>query len=207
MSLAWFSMIAPGNYRYEIRRGSDLIAVEEDVFEAGAIKGVRRAVNGSDVYEATATLDGNGRIAQVTARYSRGPFSRSATYDAGEEFMRGNVNAVGGRTVETAKLGRFREVDAGLVLFKALIVAHVRERAQSHWTGRVVTIDPGTLVARSQKQTCRRKPGTDNIFFYEPRMGDSEEIAIDERGVILNIRDDAGTKIVLAPSRADASNR
>lgn len=190
-------MIAPGRYLYEIHRGNELIATEEDRFADGELSGIRRPAGGSDVFEASAKLNEEGQVVAVTARYSRGPFSRSAAYEAGEEFLRGTVNAMGGRTVETAKLGRFREVDAGLVLFRALIIAHLRARGQTRWTGRVVAIDPKTLVARSQKQTCRRKDALERVFIYEPRMGDSEEIEIDDAGRIVRIADNGGQRVIL----------
>ena len=190
-------MIAPGRYLYEIHRGNELIATEEDRFADGELSGVRRLSGGSDVFEASAKLDQQGQVVKITARYSRGPFSRSASYEAGEEFMRGTVKALGGRTVETAKLGRYREVDSGLVLFRALIIAHLRARGQARWTSRVVAIDPKTLVAHSQKQTCRRKEAHEHVFIYEPRMGDSEEIEIDDDGRIVRIVDNGGQRIVL----------
>ena len=189
-------MIAAGLYRYEIRRGPDLLAVEEDRYTDGELSGIRRSAAGSDLFEASAKLDAEGQVMAVTARYSRGPFSRTAQYDASGDFMRGIVSAVGGRSAEGAKLGRFREVDAGLVLFKALIVARLLARGQSRWTGRVVAIDPGTLVARSQKQTCR-KGARERVFIYEPRMGDSEEIEIDESGRIVRITGNSGQQVEL----------
>jgi hypothetical protein len=190
-------LIPAGVYRYEIRRGAEVIATEEDRFEYGEISGTRRSAVSSDLFEATARLGADGTIASVTARYSRGPFKRSASYEAVEEFIRGQVSAVGGRTVETAKLGRFREIDAGLVLFKAIIVAHVRERGSSRWTGRVAMIDPSTLVARSHKQTCRRKDEASDVFIYEPRMGDVDEIQTDAEGRIVAISSNNGNRVVL----------
>lgn len=190
-------LIVPGEYRYQIRRGPDLVAIEEDRAEPGHISGTRRLPNSSDLFEAHADLDEEGRVIRVTARYSRGPFSRNASYEASDDFMRGSVSAMGGRTIETAKLGRFREVDAGLVLFRTLIVGHMRARGQTRWTGRVVTIDPSTLVARTGKQTCRVKE-KDRVFIYEARMGDSEEIEIDEAGTIVRIRDNRGQAVELA---------
>jgi hypothetical protein len=50
-------------------------------------------------------------------------------------------------------------------------------------TSRVATIDPSTLTAQTHKKTCRRKDAHERIFIYEPRMGDAEEIEIDEAGV------------------------
>src|SRR5262249_10229683 len=150
-------MIPVGQYIYEIRRGNDLIASEEDRFSNREIGGIRRFIGSSDRFEATAALDENDMVARITARYSRGPFSRSAAYEANSDFLRGTVSAVGSRTVETAKLGRYREVDCGLVLFRALMIAHTRARGQIRWTSRVATIDPSTLTAQTHKKTCRRK--------------------------------------------------
>lgn len=191
------ALIAPGEYRYEIRRGPELLAIEEDRAAPGHISGTRHSPNSSDRFEANADLDEEGRVIRVNARYSRGPFSRSASYEAREDFMRGSVSAMGGRSIETAKLGRFREVDAGLVLFRTLIVAHMKARGLTRWTGRVVAIDPSTLVARSSKQTCRLKQAGGRVFIFEPRMGDREEIETDEAGTIVRISDTRGQVIVL----------
>jgi len=190
-------MIPSGEYNYEIRCGRDLVATEDDCFSNNGISGIRRFIGSSDSFEATAALDENGMVERVTARYSRGPFSRSATYQADNDFIRGTVSAMGGRTVETAKLGRYREIDCGLVLFKALMIAHTRARGQSRWTSRVATIDPNTLTAQTHKKTCRQKDEHERIFIYEPRMGDVEEIEIDEAGRIVRIVDNTGNRIAL----------
>jgi hypothetical protein len=190
-------MIPAGEYHYEIRRGNDLVATEEDRLSNGEMSGVRRFAGNSDSFEATATLDETGMVARVTARYSRGPFSRSANYEANADFLRGTVSAMGSRTIETAKLGRYREVDCGLVLFKALMIAHTRARGQTQWTSRVATIDPSTLTAQTHKKTCRQKDGQERIFIYEPRMGDAEEIEIDEAGRIIRVVDNTGNRIAL----------
>jgi hypothetical protein len=196
-------MIAVGEYHYEITRGGDPVGIEEDRFWRGELSGIRRFAGSSDSFEATATLDENGMVARVTARYTRGPFSRSANYEANNEFIRGTVSAMGGRTVETAKLGRYREVDCGLVLFKALMIAHMRERGQTRWTSRVASIDPSTLVAQTHKKTLHRKDAHDRVFIYEPRMGDSEEMEIDELGRIVRIDDNSGNRIILKTHTAE----
>jgi len=190
-------MIPAGVYQYEIRRGADLIATEEDRVSGSELSGVRRFVGSSDSFEASATLDENGMVARLTARYSRGPFSRSASYEASPDFLRGSISAMGSRIAETAKLGRYREIDCGLVLFRALMIAHTRARGQSRWTSRVATIDPSTLTAQTHKKTCRRKEGDEHIFIYEPRMGDAEEIEIDETGRIIRSVDNTGNRIAL----------
>jgi hypothetical protein len=190
-------MIPAGVYQYEIRRGNDLVATEEDRCAASELSGVRRFVGNSDSFEAVATLDEHAMVARVTARYTRGPFSRSAAYEANNDFIRGTVSAMGSRTIETAKLGRYREIDCGLVLFKALMIAHTRERGQTRWTSRVATIDPSTLTAQTHKKTCRRKDADERIFIYEPRMGDAEEIELDDAGRIVRLTDNTGTRIIL----------
>ncbi len=200
-------MIAEGAYRYEIRHWDELIAVEEELFRENRIVGTHRSANGSDVYETEALLDANGLVVRLALSYQRGPFSRRATYEATGDFLRGTVTAMGGRTVETSKLGRFREVDAGLVLFRALILAHVRGRGQTRWTGRVAVIDSNTLVARSQKQSLREKEDNPRLLIYEPGMGDLEEIEIDEQGCITRIADNRGRTVVLAHvPRANAAS-
>ncbi len=190
-------MIPAGEYRYELRRSNEHAAAEEDRFSNREISGIRKFAGSSDSFEATATLDENAMVARVTARYSRGPFSRSAAYEANTDFLRGTVSAMGSRTVETAKLGRYREVDCGLVLFKALMIAHTRARGQTRWTSRVATIDPSTLTAQTHKKTLRQKDGHQLIFIYEPRMGDVEEIEIDETGKIVGIVDNTGNRVAL----------
>ncbi len=190
-------MIPAGAYQYEIRRGSDFIAIEEDHFAGIELSGHRRFAGSSDSFEAIATLDDSGMVARVTARYSRGPFSRAATYEANSDFLRGTVSAMGSRVVETAKLGRYREIDCGLVLFRALMIAHTRARGQTRWTSRVATIDPSTLTAQTHKKTLRQKDGQARIFIYEPRMGDAEEIELDEAGKIVSIVDNTGHRITL----------
>ncbi len=190
-------MIPAGEYRYELRRGSDLIGIEEDRYANREISGIRRFAGSSDSFEATAALDENAMVARVTARYSRGPFSRSAAYEANTDFLRGTVSAMGSRTVETAKLGRYREIDCGLMLFRALMIAHTRARAQTRWTSRVATIDPHTLTAQTHKKTLLQKDGQDRIFIYEPRMGDAEEIEIDEAGRIIRVVDNTGNRVAL----------
>jgi hypothetical protein len=186
-----------GEFRYEIRRAGELVATEEESLAAGKIRGVRHPASGSNVYEVEAELDADGLIRLVVVRYSRGPFVRNATYESADDFLRGNVSAMGSRNNLTTKLGRYREVDADLVIFRALTIAHIRARGQSRWTGRVAAIDPNTLVAATSKQTCRRRADDPHVWIYEPRMGDSEEIEIDESGLVLRRHDARGIDTVL----------
>ena len=198
-------LIPDGEFRYEIRRAGELIATEEESLAAGKIRGVRHPASGSNVYEVEADLDADALIRRVVVRYSRGPFVRNATYESSDDFMRGNVSAMGGRNNLTTKLGRYREVDADLVIFRALTIAHIRARGQSRWTGRIAAIDANTLVAATSKQTCRQRGNDPYVWLYEPRMGDSEEITIDESGCVLRRHDARGIDTILV-SRAPASS-
>ena len=157
------------------------------------------------MYEVEAELDPDALVRRVVARYSRGPFVRNATYESADDFMRGNISAMGSRNNLTTKLGRYREVDADLVIFRALTIAHIRARGQSRWTGRIAAIDANTLVAATSKQTCRQRGNDPHVWIYEPRMGDSEEITIDESGCVLRRHDARGIETILI-SRTPASS-
>ena len=190
-------IIADGDFRYEIRRAGELIAVETETLAWGMIRGVRRPASGSNVYQVEAELDDDGVVRRVAVSYSRGPFTRNATYEAADNFLRGSVGAGGSRNDLTTKLGRYGEVDADLVIFRALTIAHIRERKQTRWTGRVAAIDPSTLVAATIKQSCRQRGSDPHLWIYEPRMGDSEEIEVDEAGIVRRRRDSRGVETVL----------
>jgi len=196
-------LIADGELRYEIRRAGELIAVEDEGLAAGRIHGIRRPASGSNVYQVDAELDDAGLVRRVVVSYRRGPFTRNASYESAGDFLRGSVSAMGGRNNLTTKLGRYREVDADLIVFRALTIAHIRQRGQTRWTGRVAAIDPNTLVAATVKQSCRQRGNDPRVWIYEPRMGDSEEIEIDESGLVLRRRDSQGIETVLA-ARAPA---
>ncbi len=158
---------------------------------------MRRSSEGGDRYEVEAELDHAGLVKSALLRYSRGPFSRSANYQVSDEFLRGSLSALSGRSDLVVKLGRFREIDADLILFKALIIVHTRARGQARFTGRVASLNPGTLAAAVHKQTYRQLDSRGLSWIYEPRMGDSETIDIDERGVIVRLRDNRGMESVL----------
>jgi hypothetical protein len=197
-------LLPEGEFRYEIRRAGELIAIEEESLAAGKIRGVRHPAIGSNVYEVEAELDPEGLVRLLVVRYSRGPFVRNATYESADDFLRGNISAMGSRNNLTTKLGRYREVDADLVIFRALTIAHIRARGQLRWTGRMAAIDPNTLVAATSKQTCRQRPSDPHAWIYEPRMGDSEEITIDDSGCVLSRRDARGIDTLLV-SRTPAN--
>jgi hypothetical protein len=190
-------LIAPGAYRYEIRRSGAVIALEEDRFANGVITGLRRTADGANLHEVEAMLDAEERVKRVSVRYNRGLFKRSAVYEAADDTLRGSVSAVAGHNEVVVKLGRFREIDADLVLFRALILAHVRARRQLRWTGRIAIIDPNTLVAAALKQNCRQTDQAGLRWAWEARMGDSEEIELDAAGKLLQQRDSWGVEKVL----------
>ncbi|HKN12242.1 MAG TPA: hypothetical protein VJX68_03515 [Candidatus Binatus sp.] len=190
-------LIADGEFRYDIRKAGELIAVETETLAWGMIRGVRRPASGSNVYEVEAELDDAGLVRRVVVSYSRGPFSRNATYVAADNFLRGNISAGGSRNDLTTKLGRYSEVDADLVIFRALIIAHIRDRKQTRWTGRVAAIDANTLVAATGKQSCRQRSSDPHVWIYEPRMGDAEEIEIDDSGHVVRRRDSRGVETIL----------
>jgi hypothetical protein len=191
-------MILPaGDYHYEIRRGAAIVAIEEASFDGRRIAGARRFIDSANRYEAIAELGDDSSIARLELNYARGPFVRSARYEAIGDFLRGQISAMAGRNVVTAKLGRMREIDADLVIFRALIIARVRARGQTRWTGRVAAIDPATLVAGSYKQSARSAGGSGLQWIYEPRMGDREEIELDAAGRILRRCDARGLEAIL----------
>jgi hypothetical protein len=192
-------MLPPsGNYRYEFHRANSVAAIEEATFQPDVITVVRRAVEGQTVHQVTAALDDEGRIGQISLHYASHLFKRDANYRADHESFRGSVSTVAGRNEIVIKQGRFGEVEvAGLTVFRMLILAHVRDRGVPRWTGRVAVIDPSSLAAASLKQTCRlgRSP---NLWIYEARMGDTEEIELDERGRVIACRGQDGTGSRLA---------
>jgi hypothetical protein len=192
-------MILPaGAYRYEIRRGGDRIASEETRLGDGTIAGSRRSADGLTRYELDAAIDAEGLVRRVSVRYASSLFKRNVTYEADGEMLRGSVSALAGRNEVVIKLGRFREIDvAGFVIFRALTIMHMQVRGTARWTGRVAVIDAGTLVAAALKQNCRREDESGRRWLYEPRMGDAEEIELDEAGRIVRRRDNRGVETVL----------
>jgi hypothetical protein len=190
-------MLPFGTYRYELRSVGTLVAFEEERITSVAMSGTRRSVEGANRQEVEATFSADGLVQRVSVRYQRGPFNRTAVYDADGDTLRGRVSAVAGRNEVVVALGRYREIDAGLTFFKALIIAHIRARGAERWTGRVAVIDPNTLVAASLKQTCSRRDDAGRLWVYELRMGETETIEIDAEGRIIRGRDDRGVETVL----------
>jgi hypothetical protein len=191
-------IIPEGEYAYEIRDHATVLAVEKIEVAAGSINGVRRSSElAENRYEVSATLDAQGLVQSVRLRYVRGPFSRSASYEAGADSLHGVITAMGGRNTLDVKLGRFREIDGGLTIFKALLIAHVRGRGQNRWTARVTVIDPATLVAKSIKQSLYKVEAEAGKWLFEPEIGERETILIDDAGRILNHTTRTGISTVL----------
>jgi hypothetical protein len=185
-------LLATGDYRYAIRFGGELTALEESRVSLANISATRREVDGLTRRSATATLDASGKIDRIKLRYVSSLFQRDASYRADGESFRGNVSAMAGRNEIVIKLGRFGEIEAAdLTIFRALLLAHVRERGTLRWTGRVAVIDGNTLAAASIKRTCRTGPSS-RVWLYEARMGDTEEIELDDAGRIVRRRDSRG---------------
>jgi len=195
-------MLPLGNYSYEIRLDGRLVAYEEINFDQASIVGSRRSADGLCRHNVEATLDASHLVSHVTLSYSSSLFTRKASYEAIEENLRGRISGLAGRNEIVIALGRFREVDpAGFLIFRALIIGHIRERRDERWTGRVAVIDPNTLVAASVKQNCARRDTSQYSWIYETRMGDREEMELDEAGRILRSRDNRGVTFELILGR------
>jgi hypothetical protein len=186
-------MLPIGNYSYEIRLNGELVAFEDTRCDTAMIVAARRSANGLSQHQVEAALNSEHRICRVTLSYSSSLFTRKASYAAAEDSLRGQIVGLAGRNEIVIKLGRFREIDAaGFLIFRALIIAHVRLRGEQHWTGRVAVIDSSTLAATSVKQNCGWRNGSDRSWTYEPRMGDREHLELDEVGRIVHRRDNRG---------------
>ena len=192
------TLLPVGEYRYEARRQGVLLGVEEAVFTGDAIRGAKCSPDGANSLEVAAALDADGAIQQVKISYSRGFFKRNAIYQASDETLRGSISALAGRNEIIVKLGRFREISAELTLFRTLLIARVRARGTSRWTGRVAVIDPATLVAASLKQSCRASDDTGLRWVYEARMGDTELVKLDREGHVIERRASDGTITTLS---------
>jgi hypothetical protein len=191
-------MIPEGDYVYEIRGPDALAAIETVQLTAGRLTGVKRSTDASgNRHEVEAELDAEGLVRAIRLRYVRGPFTRSASYTAGSDSLVGVVTALGGRNTLEVKLGRFREVDGGLMIFKALLIAHIRGRGQRRWTARVAVIDPATLVAKSVKQSLYESDAEPGTWLFEPAIGERETILVDAAGRILRHTTRSGISTVL----------
>jgi len=192
-------MLPPlGRYRYEWRHQDRLAAIETDTLTASWLSGERTDPSGGNRHEVEAELDGNGLITRIRLRYTRGLFSRSANYEAAGEILQGSVSAMAGRNAIETKLGRFREIDGDLLIFKAIVIAHARAADRSRFTSRVAIIDPATLVAKSIKQTYQRRDAEGLLWSFEPAIGEREQIELDTEGRIARRIDSRGDQTILA---------
>jgi hypothetical protein len=192
-------MLPPlGRYRYEWRHQDQLAAIESDILTASRLSGQRTDPSGGNRHEVEAELDSNGLITRIRLRYTRGLFSRSADYEADGEILTGSVSAMAGRNAIETKLGRFREIDGDLLIFKAIVIAHARANDRARFTARVAIIDPATLVAKSIKQTYQRRDADGLIWSFEPAIGEREQIELDREGRIVRRIDSRGDHSILA---------
>ncbi len=187
-------MLSAGKCSYEIRLNGEVVAVEHSSFDPPRIVASRRSADGRNEHSLEALLDAAQQVHRLSLFYSDTLFRRKATYEVVDDSLRGRISGVAGVNEIAVKLGRFREVEAaGFLIFRALIISHVRERQNERWTGRVAVIDPNTLVATSVKQNCTRQKLSWYSWTYEPRMGDREDIELDEAGHVISCRDNRGT--------------
>ena len=196
-------MLPIGNYSYEIRLDGAVVAFEDGRFDGVTMVGLRRTADGLSRHQVEAALNTDHHVYRVTLSYSSSLFTRKANYETVEDNLRGRISGLAGRNEIVVKLGRFREVDAaGFFIFRALIIDHVRLRGDERWTGRVAVIDPSTLAAASVKQNCMRRNSSGRSWIYEARMGDTEQIELDEAGRIVRQRDNRGVTAELTMSDA-----
>jgi hypothetical protein len=198
-------MLPIGHCSYEIRLNGELIAFEDSRFDTETIVASRRSADGLSRHNVEGVLDAEDRVCRVTLSYSSSLFTRKASYQAFEDNLRGRISGLAGHAETLVKLGRFREVDAaGFLIFRALIISHVRLRGDERWTGRVAVVDANTLAAASVKQNCIRRNHSERGWIYEPRMGDTEQIELDEAGRIVRRRDNRGVTAELITAGATA---
>jgi hypothetical protein len=194
-------MLPIGKYSYETRLDGQTIAFEEISYDPPLLVSSRRSTDGLRRHQVQATLDAGDRVCRVFLSYWSSLFTRKASYEVVEESLRGRISGLASGNEVVIQLGRFREVDpAEFLVFRALILGHVRQRQDERWTGRVAVIDPNTLLAASVKHHCARRSVSDRSWIYERRMGDAEEIELDEAGRILRCRDNRGvtSKLIIS---------
>jgi hypothetical protein len=197
-------MLPIGDYSYEIRLDGELVAIEDTRFDPTMIVASRRSADGLSRHTVEAGLNADHRVCRLILSYSSSMFTRKASYEAVEDNLRGRISGLAGPNEVVVPLGRFREVDpAGFLIFRALIIGHVRMRGEQRWTGRVAVIDPNTLAAASVKQNCVQRDKSEHSWIYEPRMGDAEQIELDQAGRIVRRRDNRGITAELRIARIE----
>jgi hypothetical protein len=197
-------MLPVGNYSYEIRLHGELVAFENGRLDPAMIIASRRSADGLSRHQVEATLNADHHVYRVSLSYWSSLFRRKASYEAAEDNLRGRISGLAGHNEIVVKLGRFREVDVGgFLIFRALIIDHVRLRGDQRWTGRVAVIDANTLAAASIKQNCAWQNRSEHSWIYEPGMGDAEQIELDEAGRIVRRRDNRGVTAELMIAGTD----
>lgn len=190
-------LLPSGTYRYEIRRRTGPDGTEKAFVAAGKITASFQEIAGRITHQVEATIDDSGTVIRLELRYASSLFKRDAGYCADGDTFRGTVSAMAGRNEVVIKRGRFGEVEvAEMAIFRALIIARVKARGQTRWTGRVVVIEANSLMAASIKQSCRFD-ATTGLWIYEKRMGDVEELEFDHDGKLVRRRDSSGREDVL----------
>jgi hypothetical protein len=187
-----------GDYVYEMRSDAALIAIEETRLEQGKLSGRRISADGANVHRVVATIDADSQIERIESSYARGPFARSVIYELSGEMLSGTLVAMGSRDTVQTKLGRFREIDADLLLFKALIITHISARGLDRYTGRVAVIDSATLVASSPKLTYWRHADSPTRWTVETLIGDREQLETDPQGRIIKRVDSRRVETILS---------
>lgn len=196
------SLLIPlGDYVYEMRRDSELVGVEESRLETNKLTGRRTSADGANVHRVIATIDGQFQIERIESSYARGPFARSVIYELSGELLSGTLVTMGSRDTVSTRLGRFREIDADLLLCKGLIIARLSARGLDRYTGRVAMIDSATLVASSPKLTYFRHADSPRRWTVENLAGDREQLEIDLQGRIIKRVDRLGVETALTHFR------
>ena len=108
-----------GSYRYELRSGDDVTAIEEARMDERALSATRRNRDGLTTCRANAVLDDASRIVAIELRYTSTLFKRDARYRADGESLRGSISVMAGRNEVIVKLGRFGEVEVAGAAFAA----------------------------------------------------------------------------------------
>src|SRR5579875_2653047 len=200
------SMIQVGEYRYQITFHGEIVAYELAWVSSGRVLSRREAVGTKDFYQVEAQLDPQGNIIEAQASSLSGLFTRSARYRVVNDVVEGSVRGVSAITPLEIGLGRFREIDFDMAVFKALVISHLEQRGAEQWTGRVATVDPVTLVMRLVKHSYSRIGRAERIWRFEPAIGEIELIELDSEGRLVRREDEKGFKLKLLEARSGATH-
>ncbi len=199
-------MIQVGEYRYQITFHGEIVAYELAWVSSGRVLSRREAVGTKDFYQVEAQLDPQGNIIEAQASSLSGLFTRSARYRVVNDVVEGSVRGVSAITPLEIGLGRFREIDFDMAVFKALVISHLEQRGAEQWTGRVATVDPVTLVMRLVKHSYSRIGRAERIWRFEPAIGEIELIELDSEGRLVRREDEKGFKLKLLEARSGATH-